>query len=125
LNESSGIRQAQLTRGYTLAVISAAVFSVTSILIRYLNLTYGLPALILAFWRLLVICLTPALFLALFRRPLLKVPAGQLGFLVLNGLILAVFNSTWTLSVVYNGAAVATILAYISAGFTVLLGWGS
>jgi drug/metabolite transporter (DMT)-like permease len=92
LNESSSSRQAQLTRGYTIAVISAAVFSVTSIL-------------------------------ALFRRPLLKVPAGQLGFLVLNGLILAVFNSTWTLSVVYNGAAIATILAYISAGFTVLLGW--
>lgn len=39
------------------------------------------------------------------------------------GLLLAVFNSLWTLSVALNGASVATILTYCSVGFTVFLGW--
>jgi drug/metabolite transporter (DMT)-like permease len=39
------------------------------------------------------------------------------------GLLLAVFNSMWTLSVALNGAAVATVLAYCSTAFTALLGW--
>jgi drug/metabolite transporter (DMT)-like permease len=38
------------------------------------------------------------------------------------GFILALFNSLWTLSVVLNGAAVATVLAYCSTAFTALLG---
>jgi drug/metabolite transporter (DMT)-like permease len=37
--------------------------------------------------------------------------------------VLAIFNSLWTLSVALNGAAVSTVLAYSSAGFTALLGW--
>jgi drug/metabolite transporter (DMT)-like permease len=44
-------------------------------------------------------------------------------YLVIYGLVLAIFNSLWTLSVVFNGAAVSTVLAYCSAGFTALLGW--
>ena len=47
----------------------------------------------------------------------------HLGYLVLYGLVLAFFNSLWTLSVSINGAAVSTVLAYCSAGFTALLGW--
>jgi drug/metabolite transporter (DMT)-like permease len=39
------------------------------------------------------------------------------------GLVLALFNSTWTVSVAYNGAAVSTVLAYSSAAFTAVLGW--
>jgi drug/metabolite transporter (DMT)-like permease len=35
--------------------------------------------------------------------------------------VLALFNSLWTLSVSLNGAAVSTVLAYCSAGFTALL----
>jgi drug/metabolite transporter (DMT)-like permease len=38
--------------------------------------------------------------------------------------MLAIFNSLWTLSVALNGAAVATVLVYCSAVFTVILGWG-
>ena len=48
---------------------------------------------------------------------------GILRYLVLYGLVLAIFNSLWTLSVALNGAAVSTVLAYCSAGFTALLGW--
>jgi drug/metabolite transporter (DMT)-like permease len=37
--------------------------------------------------------------------------------------VLAIFNASWTLSVALNGAAISTVLAYSSAGFTALLGW--
>jgi drug/metabolite transporter (DMT)-like permease len=44
-------------------------------------------------------------------------------FLMFYGLVLSLFNSIWTLSVALNGAAIATVLAYSSAGFSALLGW--
>ena len=50
MTESERAR-ARLTRGYTIALISAAFLSTTAIFIRYLTLTYALPSLILAFWR--------------------------------------------------------------------------
>lgn len=113
----------QLSRGYTIALASAAVLSTTAILIRYLTVTYRIPALLLAFWRDLFVVLTLLPILALFRRPLLRVDCRHLPYLLIYGLVLAVFNSFWTLSVSLNGAAVATLLAYCSAGFTALLGW--
>lgn len=113
----------QLTRGYTIALVSAAVLSTTAILIRYLTVTYQIPALLLAFWRDLFVVLTLLPSLALVRRSLLRVDRRHLPYLLLYGLVLAVFNSFWTLSVSLNGAAVATLLAYCSAGFTALLGW--
>ena len=45
------IHKAHLTRGYTAAFFSAVILSTTGIFIRYLTLTYSLPALVLAFWR--------------------------------------------------------------------------
>jgi drug/metabolite transporter (DMT)-like permease len=111
------------TRGYTIALLSAAILSSTAIFIRYITQTFQLPALILAFWRDLFVTVTMLLTLSLVRRSLLKVSRAQLRYLVLFGLVLAAFNSIWTTSVVLNGAAVATMLAYCSGGFTVLLGW--
>jgi len=113
----------QLTRGYTIAFISAAVFSTTAIFIRYLTQTYHLPALVLAFWREIVVMLTLLFGLGVLKRRLLQVERKHLVYLVLYGLALAIFNSLWTLSVSLNGAAVSTVLAYCSAGFTALLGW--
>jgi drug/metabolite transporter (DMT)-like permease len=117
------IARTHLTRGYSLALASAAVLSTTAILIRYLTVTYQIPALLLAFWRDLFVFFTLLPALALIRRPFLRVNRRHLPYLVLYGMVLAVFNSFWTLSVSLNGAAVATLLAYCSAGFTALLGW--
>jgi drug/metabolite transporter (DMT)-like permease len=116
-------KSSHLTRGYSIALISAVFLSTTSIMIRYLTQTYQLPALILAFWR--------AAFLFLIILPIVRLAGGaplreareHLPYLVVYGLMLAIFNSIWTLSVSINGAAVATVLAYCSAGFTALLGW--
>lgn len=112
-----------LTRGYFIALLSAAILSTTAIFIRHLTQTYQIPALVLAFWRdvFVVITLLPAL--ALIKPLLLKVHHRHLLYLTGYGLVLAVFNSLWTLSVALNGAAVATVLVYCSAAFTVLLGW--
>lgn len=112
-----------LTRGYTIALVSAAFLSTTAIFIRYLTLNYQIPPLVLAFWRAGMVVLTLLPLLALLRPDLLRLKRQHLFYLVGYGLLLAVFNSLWTLSVVLNGAAVATVLAYSSAGFTALLGW--
>ncbi len=113
----------QLTRGYTAAFLSAVILSTTAILIRYLTQTYQLPALVLAFWREVVVALTMLGALAILRPSLLRVNLKALRYLLLYGVALAVFNALWTLSVALNGAAVSTVLAYSSAGFTALLGW--
>ena len=41
--------------------------------------------------------------------------------MILYGFTFAVFHSTWTLSVQYNGAAVATVLAFSSPAMTAIL----
>src|SRR3990170_107080 len=114
---------AALTRGYAAALISAAILSTTAIFIRYLTQTYHMPALVLAFWRDSFVALFLLLVLRLVRPILLTAKRQQLVYLVIYGLVLAIFNSTWTLSVALNGAAISTVLAYCSAGFTALLGW--
>lgn len=116
--------RSHLARGYTLALASAAFLSTTAIFIRYLTQTFHLPALILACWRDGLVTLTLILGLGLTRPALLKLPKPHLSYLMIYGLVLAMFNSLWTLSVAVNGAAVSTVLAYSSAGFTVLLGYG-
>ena len=112
-----------LTRGYAIALLSAAILSTTAIFIRYLTQTYHIPPLVLAFWRDLMVALTLLPALALLKPGLLVIRRGQLPFLVFYGFQLAIFNALWTLSVALNGAAVATVLVYCSAAFTAVLGW--
>ncbi len=112
-----------ITRGYITALISAGILSTTAIFIRYLTETYQIPALILAFWRELFVALCLLPILGLVRPQLLRMERKHLVFLIAYGLVLAFFNSLWTLSVALNGASVSTVLSYCSAGFTALLGW--
>ena len=78
---------------------------------------------VLAFWRDLIVALTLLFVLRMIRPGLLRVKRADLRYLILYGLVLAIFNALWTLSVALNGAAISTVLAYCSAGFTALLGW--
>jgi drug/metabolite transporter (DMT)-like permease len=121
--QSTTTEQSDVRRGYPIAVASAAILSTTAIIIRHLTQTYQIPALVLAFWRDSLVALIMLLILRVLDRRLLKVTKPQLRYLGLYGLVLALFNSTWTLSVAVNGAAVSTVLVYSSAGFTVVLGW--
>ncbi len=110
-------------RGYLVALASAATLSTTAVFIRYLTETYQMPPLLLAFWRAVFVVITLVMVFGLLRRRLLRTPRRHLLYLAAYGLILACFNSLWTLSVALNGAAVATVLVYCSAAFTALLGW--
>ncbi len=112
-----------LSRGYTIAVFSAAILSTTAIFIRYLTQTYQIPALVLAFWRDIFVMLTLLPVLGVFRPRLLRVSRTHLAYLACYGFVLALFNSLWTLSVSLNGAAVSTVLVYCSSAFTAFLGW--
>lgn len=112
-----------LTRGYIFALLAAAILSTTAIFIRHLTQAYALPALVLAFWRDIFVVLTLLPVLGLLHPHLLRLKRRNLLYLMVYGLVLAFFNAMWTLSVAFNGAAVATVLAYCSAGFTALLGW--
>jgi drug/metabolite transporter (DMT)-like permease len=115
-------RGSSLAGGYAIGILAAAVLSLTGILIALVSTRHGVAALVIAFWRDSFTSVSIAAALALFAPRLLVVRRGNIGFLAVNGLVLAGFNILWTLSVVRNGAAAATLLVYSSGGFTVLLG---
>jgi drug/metabolite transporter (DMT)-like permease len=106
-----------------ICLAGTTLWSFTAIFIRYLIVAYQMPALVLAAWRDLLVALALAAVFFVFRRPLLNPGTGNLRFMLLYGLVLSLFNSLWTISVVNNGAAVSTVLAYSSAAFSAVLGW--
>ncbi len=110
-------------RGYVIALIGTALWSSTGVLIRHLTEHYHMPPLVLAFWREALVALTLFVVLGVIRPDLLRLPRRHLPFFGLYGLVLMIFNSTWTVSVALNGAAVSTVLAYSSPAITAVLGW--
>jgi drug/metabolite transporter, DME family len=112
-----------LTKGYLIAIVGIIFWSMTGILIGYLVNNYHMPALLLAFWRNLLVCIAMLPALYMIRRSLLRVDRSQIKFFAFYGLVLAIFNSIWVLSVQTNGASVSTVLVYSSAGFTAIFAW--
>ncbi len=112
----------RISRGYTTALISALLLSTTAILIRILTLNNQMPALVLALWRDVIGASIAFIAMAIVKPALLKIQRKDLVYLIGYGLILALFNGLWTLSVALNGAAIATVLVYSSAAFTAILG---
>lgn len=111
------------TQGFALALLGTFLWSSTAIFIRYLTQSYQLPPLVLAFWRELLVSLGLIVLLGVFRPGLLRPPRRHLPFLLAYGFLLMLFNTTWTVSVAVNGAAVATVLAYSSPAITAVLAW--
>jgi drug/metabolite transporter, DME family len=111
----------RLSRGYVLALIATVLWSFTGLIISYLSKTYSLPSLVLAFWRDLFVSAGMVTGLLVFSRERFYLDRVHWGFMVLYGFTLAVFNSIWTFSVQYNGAAVATVLAFSSPALTAIL----
>ncbi len=111
------------TRGYAICLATTIIWSTTGVLIRHITQNYHMPPLLLAFWRDLLVSAALGLAFTLAKPDLLRLERRHLPFVALYGLILSLFNSLWTISVAYNGAAVSTVLAYSSAAFTALLGW--
>lgn len=110
------------SRGVLIALTGTTAWATTAIFISYLLEHYALQPLTLAFWRDLTIALTLIVILRVWQPRVLKIQWRDVPFLFGYGFVgLAVFNGLWAYSVKYNGAAVATVLAYSSPAFTVLL----
>ncbi|MBI2976887.1 MAG: EamA family transporter [Chloroflexi bacterium] len=109
-------------KGILIALAGTTVWATTGIIISYLLKHYTLQPLTLAFWRDLIIACTMLLLLRVARPEALRITRRDIPFFLLYGFVgLAAFNGMWTFSVQFNGAAVATVLAYSSPAFTVLL----
>lgn len=109
------------SRGFMIALAATIIWSTTGPLISYLVKTYALPSLVLAFWRDLFVAFGMLAGLLVLNRSLFTLNRRHWGFMIWYGFSLAVFNSMWTFSVQYNGAAVATVLAFSSPAMTAIL----
>ena len=111
----------KISRGYLIGLAATVSLSFTGILISHLSRAYRLPSLVLAFWRdgFVVLGLAAALVVSSPWR--FRLNRGHRGFFILYGLSLALFNAAWTFSVEFNGAAVATVLAFSSPAMTAIL----
>ncbi|MDD2922904.1 MAG: DMT family transporter [Anaerolineales bacterium] len=109
------------SQGFVIALTATVIWSTTGPLIGYLSKTYSLPSLILAFWRDLFVSFGMFVGLLVFSRARFLLERKHWGFMILYGLTLGIFNSIWTFSVQYNGAAVATVMAFSSPAMTALL----
>ena len=109
------------SRGYLIALTATVLWSSTGPLISYLSKTYALPSLVLAFWRDLFVSFGMLVGLSIFSHMRFQLDRVHWKFMILYGFTLAVFNSMWTFSVQYNGAAVATVLAFSSPAMTAIL----
>jgi drug/metabolite transporter (DMT)-like permease len=113
----------RLTKGYLIGLVGTFLWSSTAVFIRYLVVSFQLPAMVLAFWRDFLVFVFLLLVYAALSAQLLRVGRAHLKFLLSYGFLLSLFNATWTFSVALNGAAISTVLVYSSAAFTALLGW--
>ena len=111
------------SRGYLIGLSATVFLSFTGILISYLNRTYNLPSLVLAFWRDLSVVLGLLIVFAAFKPDRLRLDRSHWSFFILYGLTLSLFNSMWTFSVQFNGAAIATVLAFSSPAITAVLAY--
>ena len=109
------------SRGYLIAVSATVLLSTTGVLISYLSKAYNLPSLVLALWRDIFVVFGLGVAFMFFSRKRFLLNGSYWRFFVLYGLTLALFNSMWTFSVQFNGAAVATVLAYSSPAITAIL----
>jgi len=107
--------------GYLIGLTATVLLSFTGILISYLNRAYQLPSLVLAFWRDTFVVLGLAVTFAFFSRGRFGLKPSLWSFFLLYGLSLSLFNSMWTFSVQFNGAAIATVLAFSSPAMTAVL----
>lgn len=111
----------RFSRGYLIALVATVLWSFTGIFISHLNKAYSLPSLTIAFWRDLFVSLGMVIGLLAFSRPRFHLGRRHWGFMILYGLTLAIFNSSWIFSVQYNGAAVATVMGFSSPSITAIL----
>ena len=110
------------TPSVLIALAGTTAWATTGIFFSVLLNRYQLAPLALAFWRDLFIAAVALVGLRVVRPAALRISRKDIPFFLAYGFVgLATFNAMWIYSVKFNGAAVATVLAYSSPAFTVLL----
>jgi drug/metabolite transporter, DME family len=110
------------TKGILIALLGTTAWATTAIFISYLYNHFVILPLTLAFWRDLLVGVALFLVLLVKRPHWLRLTRRDVFFFLGYGSVaLALFNGAWSFSVKFNGAAVATVLAYSSPAFTLLL----
>lgn len=102
-------------RGYVIVLTGTVIWALTGIVIKILLTTYHMETLTIAFWRVLIV--TAFLFVALvvIDHEQLRIAPRDIGAFCVYGLIgIGIHQIVWISSVQYNGAAVATVIIYIS-----------
>lgn len=106
---------------FLIAILGMFIWSGSATLIRYLALNYDIAPLHIAEYRMIMSGLIILIALLFLKPQLLKLDASQWQLVIVYGLLLAVFDACWTISVYLNGAAVGTVLVYTSAAFTAVI----
>ncbi|HMN12264.1 MAG TPA: DMT family transporter [Bellilinea sp.] len=107
-------------RYFLFAILGMFIWSGSATLIRYLSLNYDITPLQTAEFRMIMSGLIILIVLVLLRPKELRLDASQWKLVIVYGILLAIFDACWTLSVYLNGAAVGTVLVYTSAAFTAI-----
>lgn len=125
MNEAAVLSEpsSRLARGYLICLTATVIWSTTGIFIGYITQNFNMPPLLLAFWRDLIVSATLLTAFTLLSRSMLRISKNNLAFLAWYGLALTFLNTSWTISVALNGAAVSTVLVYSSPAITALVGW--
>ena len=104
-------------------MVGIAIWSASGVIISFIINHYHLAPLTLALWRNFFVVVALLIGLGLYRPAWLTLAAHRMPFFIGYGLVLALFNTIWTISLRENGAAVATVLGYSSAGFTAVIAY--
>jgi drug/metabolite transporter (DMT)-like permease len=104
-------------------LLAAALWATTGIFVKLIATASDISALTLAFWRDLTTCLILLAVIGLARPGWLRVRWRDLGWLAAQGASLGIFHMLWFLSVLLNGAAVATVQQAAMPAIVAVVAW--
>ncbi len=109
---------------FSLIIFAAACWGMSGIFISLVAEGYAISAWGLAFWRETSTAVLIFLGLRLFRPDLLRVARRDLIWLAAMGaLSIGLFHALWNMSVLLNGAAIATVFQYNAPIFVTVAAW--
>ncbi len=109
-------------RGYLILVVSTAAFSVNGILLKVA--LFHFDSMLIPFWRVLLVALVLGVALAVRQPRALVVHTRHIPVFAMFGIVgIGMQQVLWTLSVQWNGVAIATVLASVAPAVVALLAW--
>lgn len=110
-----------LRRGYLILVLSVASFSANGILLKTALVHFDSS--LIPFWRVLIVVLA-GIALAAYQPRALRIDTRHVPLFAVLGIVgIGLQQILWTLSVLWNGVAIATVLVSIAPAVVALLAW--